>query len=292
MEVKKTPHQPWIVIEIPGGDLALELLGEQLMELGGDGLTTESGKLRAFFPQNRWNEKKYQSILEIASLFSHQGLIPSDPVTYVEIEEEDWVGRWRKALGPIRAGKHFVVVPPGIGCDLSPKDIVLHLDPRRAFGTGEHPTTRMALELLENTFVLGERVLDLGCGNGVLSIAALLMGASYATAIDFEEESVEETFENAERHKVDDRITVIRADVLELDLADKYKILLANIFLRPILFGLESWLELLEPDSTLIFTGIQEGQQALDFQNAAIEAGLKIEEMKTENGWFAARCKS
>ncbi len=103
----------------------------------------------------------------------------------VSIDDEDWANNWKKYYKPLSIGKRLLVLPswePAVVTDR----VTLKLDPGMAFGTGAHHTTRMCLELLETEIRSGDRVLDLGCGSGILSIAALLLGASHATAVDID----------------------------------------------------------------------------------------------------------
>jgi ribosomal protein L11 methyltransferase len=120
-----------------------------------------------------------------------------------EVEEEDWSETWRSYFKPIRIGERFVIRPTWEEFDAKPEDVVLVLDPGQAFGTGEHPTTRMCLELMEKIPLEGKTVADVGCGSGILSIAAIKLGATYAWGTDVDANAVEVSKENAERNGVE-----------------------------------------------------------------------------------------
>ncbi|MBX3119183.1 MAG: 50S ribosomal protein L11 methyltransferase [Fimbriimonadaceae bacterium] len=119
-----------------------------------------------------------------------------------EVNEEDWAEAWKKHFKPRRVGKRFVVRPTWEEFEFQPGDIDIVLDPGQAFGTGDHPTTRMCLELLEAEQVDGSRVLDLGCGSGILGIGALKLGAQCVLAADIDPISAEVTAQNAEINNV------------------------------------------------------------------------------------------
>ncbi len=123
-------------------------------------------------------------------------------VVTAEVEETDWAEAWKQFFQPRRVGKHFVVRPTWQEFEAGPEDHVMVLDPGQAFGTGDHPTTRMCLELLEVVDCAGKEVADVGCGSGILSVGALLLGAASVVAIDVDPISVSSTLENAERNGV------------------------------------------------------------------------------------------
>lgn len=123
-------------------------------------------------------------------------------VTTEQVEEVDWSESWKQFFKPMAIGERFWVRPTweNAECPAGRREIVL--DPGEAFGTGEHPTTRMCLRLLEQCDLSGKAVADIGCGSGILSIGATLLGASRVDAVDVDAVSVEATLENAERNGV------------------------------------------------------------------------------------------
>ena len=119
------------------------------------------------------------------------------------IEEEDWSIAWRKFFVPRRVGEHFVVRPVWEPYELGPDDIEIVLDPGQAFGTGDHPTTRMCLELLEREDVSAKSLADIGCGSGILAVGACKLGAARVVGVDCDAASVDSSQENAERNGVE-----------------------------------------------------------------------------------------
>lgn len=126
----------------------------------------------------------------------------ANEVILSEVPDEDWSEIWKQHFKPRRVGKSMVVVPSWENFVSNADDVLLILDPGQAFGTGEHPTTRLCLELLEDVDPKGKSVLDIGCGSGILSIAAAKLGATNVTAIDIEESAVEIARENAQLNDV------------------------------------------------------------------------------------------
>lgn len=120
-------------------------------------------------------------------------------IELTEIEEEDWSEAWKQYFKPRKVGKHWLVCPTWETAELSPGDRLLYLDPGQAFGTGDHPTTRGCLELMEDIDFAGKAVADIGSGSGILSMAAHILGAASVQGVDVEAPAVNASIENAER---------------------------------------------------------------------------------------------
>ena len=125
-----------------------------------------------------------------------------------EVDEAEWQHSWREHFHPLRTGSRTVIVPTWRSYDPSPGDVVIELDPGMAFGTGHHPTTTMCLAALEELVSPGCSVLDLGCGSGILSIAAAKLGASGVLALDIDATAVETAAANVRQNGVEAAVTV------------------------------------------------------------------------------------
>ncbi len=282
----------WLVVELPGGELASELLGASLMEWGAKGMTPIGDRLLTAFPGSVESGPLLEEIQRTVNELHAQGLLPDDRIEARIVDDEDWVGKWRRSLGLIRAGQHYVIIPPGVEAETNDEDIVLAIEPRMAFGTGDHGTTRLALAAMETVPLRDARVIDLGCGNGILTVAAGLTGAKEIVTVDFEDESVIETGENVERHGIADRVEVTAGDVLEWAPPEPpYDVLVANIYLPPIMAGVARWCEWLKPGAYAIFTGVREGDEERELLATLARANLEVISSDSLDTWFCVVCR-
>ena len=159
--------------------------------------------------------------------------VPFSPPTVSLLKEEDWANSWKANFKPTRIGERLVIKPSWEEFEAAAGDILLELDPGMAFGTGTHATTRLCLELLEKlvyeeaAFRENGAVLDVGCGSGVLGIAAALFGADKVVALDIDPIAIAVTSENAAINAVDHIVAASETPLAEV--GDNYAIVLANI---------------------------------------------------------------
>ncbi len=147
----------------------------------------------------------------------------------IELDDDAYLDAWRAFAAPMRAGRRLVLQPTWIQAEPSPDphDVVVRLDPGRSFGSGSHPSTRLALAALEEHLQPHERVLDVGCGSGVLAVAACLLGASSATGVDVDPEAVSMTHANADVNGV---AACVRASTTPVEeVVGTFDVVLANI---------------------------------------------------------------
>jgi ribosomal protein L11 methyltransferase len=201
------------------------------------------------------------------------------------LADEDWTDAFRQYFKPRRVGRRFVIVPTWVeGFVPSPHDHVITLDPGQAFGTGDHPTTRMCLELLEEAGVAGKRVADVGCGTGILSIGAALLGASEVAAIDIDAVSVEVSRENARLNRVSFDVAV--GDGLA-SLGEGWDVLVSNI-ISATLIGVapEASLAVVTHGKWIVSGIILENWP--DVLAAAERAGFVLDQKLEDPQWVAA----
>ena len=225
--------------------------------------------LRAYFPDDdRFDDTRAQ--LETA--LGHLRLMyPMPQPAYRPLQEDDWAEAWKSHYHPLRIGKRLLVRPLWIDTELMADDIEIALDPGMAFGTGTHPTTQLCLEALEDLVQPAQDILDLGCGSGILSIAAAKLGAHKILALDIDSIAVQATRENAAANSVADRIIAQQGSLQSmLTSAKRFDLVVVNILARIILEMTEQGLgEILRPGGTAIFSGI------IDTQMEQVEAGLR-----------------
>jgi ribosomal protein L11 methyltransferase len=174
------------------------------------------------------------------------------------LEDRVWEREWLKDFHPMRFGRRLWVCPQGSEIDAEDA-VVVHLDPGLAFGTGTHPTTALCLEWLESQDLKGRRVLDFGCGSGILAIASLKLGASSAFAVDIDPQAITATHQNALRNEVDDRLgTTLDAN----DLDAEFDVVVANILAAPLIRHAGTIGRHLVRGGTIALSGITEEQTA------------------------------
>ena len=151
---------------------------------------------------------------------------PMPVLRFESVADQDWVKNWRQTLQPMQFARHLWICPTGSQCP-EPDGTVIKLDPGLAFGTGSHPTTALCLDWLANSVEPGSTVLDYGCGSGILSIAALVLGADQVLGVDFDPQALQATRENAVRNQVDERLTILDPQVVNSE--QKFDRIVANI---------------------------------------------------------------
>lgn len=183
------------------------------------------------------------------------------PPTVTELRQEDWANSWKANFKPTRIGTRLVMKPSWEEYAPLEGDIVLELDPGMAFGTGTHGTTRLCLEAVEQLVCAADafrhgngEVLDVGCGSGVLAIAAALFGATAVTAIDIDPVAVAVTIENAAINGVADRISASITPLAELK--GEYAIVLANILAEDLVRMGGELVKRVMPSGYLVLSGI------------------------------------
>ncbi|HZW03922.1 MAG TPA: 50S ribosomal protein L11 methyltransferase [Anaerolineaceae bacterium] len=232
-----------------------------------------------------------ESRQRLEEAFWHLGQIqPLPKPVYRPIEDQDWMESWKKYYHPIRIGQRLLVLPAWME-NPDPGRVVVKIDPSMAFGTGTHPTTQLCLELIESHTPAGEPVIDVGCGSGILSIAAVKMGAGRVVAVDIDEAAIRSTRENAAANGVLESIETGIGSVQELRDSrfslQRAPLVLANI-LAPVIIRLFDLglADLVIPGGEIILSGILAGQvESVD--EAATRHHLKLVERKYINDWAA-----
>lgn len=215
-------------------------------------------------------------------------------MTLEDVEDADWENNWKQYYKPMEIGKRLLVIPQWEEAD--PGDRVpLYLDPGLTFGTGAHATTRLCLTALEGLIHGGERVLDLGCGSGILSVAALRLGAGSALAVDIDDKCRTAAQENAGLNGIGpDRLEVLVGNLLtDETVAEKigegWDLVLANIVADVIIALAPRVKNLLRPGGTFLCSGII-GGRAGEVEAALAAAGLELRDRREDGGWYAFTC--
>ena len=216
-------------------------------------------------------------------------------MTLENLEDADWENNWKQYYKPMEIGERLLVIPQWETADTKGR-VPLILDPGLTFGTGSHATTRLCLTALEQRIHGGERVLDLGCGSGILSIAALRLGADCAFACDIDDKCLKVAYENAALNGIGpDTYTVKVGDILtdtalRADIGTGYDIVVANIVADVIIALAPAVRPLLKKDGVFLCSGIID-DRAEEVAGKLLEAGLEILETHSSEGWFSYLCR-
>jgi ribosomal protein L11 methyltransferase len=251
--------------------------------------------VRAYLPADETLEETRQKLEE--SLYYLGMIQPLPAPTFTPIADQNWMEAWKTRYQPIPIGKRQIIVPVWMESP-DPTRISIRIDPGMAFGTGTHPTTQLCLELLETVFDDQSKtqnlksVIDVGCGSGILSVAALKLGAEIALGVDIDEASVKNSRENADNNGIPaEKFLIGLGSVTEVKSGrfafSQAPLVLANI-LAPVLIRLfdAGMADLIAPGGAIILSGILE-HQASDVVAAGEKQGLKLVDQRQINDWVA-----
>ena len=208
---------------------------------------------------------------------------PGIPVYFDSVADRDWDAEWRRSLRPLRFGRRLWVCPVGQDCP-DPAGISLLLEPGLAFGTGTHPTTAMCLGWLDAQARQSTRVLDYGCGSGILAIAALALGARAAVAVDIDPQALIATRDNADRNGYAARLTCgLPADLLPASRTETFDVLVANILSGPLVRLAPELRRFAGPATRVALSGIL-ANQATEVM-AAFSPWVTLAVAEQQGGW-------
>ena len=257
-------------------DATRDAVSAALFGAGAPSVQEDRGELITYLPND-------------ASLDAVRRVVDAEAGTVLHVREasEAEVDReWPSTVGVSRAGK-FTIAPPWLASTAG-GEIVLSIDPAMAFGTGEHPTTRSVLRLMQHVLRPGDRVADLGTGSGVLAIGAARLGASRVAAIESDSDAIGNAEENVRANGVSDHVVVIEGDAeIVLPHVSPVHLVLANIVSSTLISLLPAIRAALTADGLAIFSGIllEEREQ---FISALADAGWRVHREDIEDEWWTA----
>lgn len=248
--------------------------------------------ISAYFPLNPYAEKRKMAIL---STFEEKFADRDDiiyTVDFYEYDEEDYQNSWKKYLFPEKVSEKFVVKPTWREYTPEADELIIELDPGRAFGTGSHPTTSLCLKLMEENISEGDSVIDVGTGSGILMIAADRLGASEIYGTDIDELAVESAKENLELNKIsEEKAKVYKGDLISVVENKKFDVVVANILADVLLILLHDISKVVKPNGKIIFSGIIEDKCEL-LKREVESLGFTVEEIKADKEWRAMLIKA
>jgi ribosomal protein L11 methyltransferase len=281
--VKK--NKQWIEVTIVSPAPFQELLIGQLASIGFEGFLQLEDSFSCYSPLARWRHER-RSLGILLRNFENEFKVRHFSWKSRIIREKNWNETWEKSVGIVEATQRIIIKPSWR--KLRKKDkgkIVLHIDPKMAFGTGHHETTRLSMTLLEEYLHAGDKVLDFGCGTGILAISAVKLGAHSVLAIDNDPSAIENAAENISRNKVGRRVTSRLGDGTKLQ-KHSYDLIIANIDLPTISATLKHLVNRLKSRGSMILSGLLVSDLT-SFLNLISHQGIVPLEMINENEWVA-----
>lgn len=314
----------WTEVNIYTSAEGIELLCSKLMDIGVKGFVIKDSEDFKEFLENKngqWdyidddlmgladcetcvtvylpgNDQGADMLMSIKSMLADMKASDSENI-YGRLEaelsdicEEDWANNWKQYFKPFKVGEKLAVKPSWEEFSDDSR-IILEIDPASSFGTGQHHTTRLCLEIIEKSLKEGDTILDLGCGSGILSIAGILLGAEKAVAVDIEENAAATAKENAEKNNITEEQyktcfgNILTDEVLADKIDGKYDMITANIVADVLIAMKDYFVRYLRKGGTLIISGIIE--ERMDEVFEAIEkVGFVQKQVSVREGWAAA----
>jgi ribosomal protein L11 methyltransferase len=240
--------------------------------------------IRSFIPIDEHSDERKANIEVAIRLVNH--LYPIGDLQEREVSDEDWESNWKRFFHPIRIGKGMLICPTWREYCPDGK-LVVYLDPGMAFGTGHHPTTRMCMELLEKVVQVGDKVLDLGCGSGILSITAAKLGAKTCVGLEIDSNAVKVAMENSVVNDTTESISIYTGTLPHVDVPSKhFDITVANISSKVIIDLAEPLTKSVKKGGRLVLSGIL--QDALPSLFESLEVfNVKVNQVVTDGDWAA-----
>ncbi|MBP3038921.1 50S ribosomal protein L11 methyltransferase [Bacillaceae bacterium Marseille-Q3522] len=243
--------------------------------------------IKAYLPVNSFLGETVEEIKEaINSLILYNIDIGKNKISISEVNEEEWATAWKKYYNPVKISEKFTIVPTWEEyTPVHSDELIIELDPGMAFGTGTHPTTVMCIQALERTVNIGDSVIDVGTGSGVLSIAAAMLGAKQVQAFDLDEVAVRSARLNCKLNKVHSVVSVEQNNLLD-GVSGKANVIVANILAEVIIRFTDDVTNVLEENGYFIASGIIQPKKT-EVKDAFVKAGLSIREVVQMEDWVA-----
>jgi ribosomal protein L11 methyltransferase len=243
----------WIELKLDFPQDRLEDVSAYLFALGCEGINVTDSGIVIYFSTHRWTGEIQKGIVEYLRHF-HPGF-SKRRIQVTALTDHDWMTDWKKGFRPIRVGAHVVVKPPWEDYRIREGEHVLTINPKMAFGTGHHESTKLMIIELEKTVKPGMQVLDVGTGSGILAILADKLQAGSVLAIDNDMEAIRNSQENAGLNELSGKMMFALGDPSQLP-PDKYDLILANINRNVLLQFADTFVQHLKPGGRIILSGL------------------------------------
>lgn len=261
-----------------------------------DELTAGNPTLTVYIPENAQGAEQMVALRDELQRLRAEGAdcFGSLTLTCKGIREEDWANNWKQYFQPLCIGNRLWISPTWVDAETPDGRVALRIDPGSSFGTGQHDTTRLCLAMLEDCVTAGCCVLDVGCGSGILSIGAMLLGAGCTEAIDIEQHAVDAAAENAARNGIaTERYhahcgNILEDEALVESLGGPYDVVCANIVSDILIAMRDLFVHFMKPGATLLLSGIID-ERLDEVLDAMKSVGLSVVQIEQSAGWAAVR---
>jgi len=259
-----------------------DLLSGVLWESNISGINEEVNCIKVFSDDLSLSLEELKGHLQS---LKNENLIHSFTIEENIFENKNWNKEWEQSINVIHVNDKIVIKPTFRDYDPNPGQIVLTIDPKMSFGTGEHQTTKLVLMFLEKYTKSGARVLDVGSGSGILAIASIKLGARHATAVDIDEWCYDNAVENSKLNNVNDSIEVLQGEITDIK-ESEFDLILANIQKNILLEIASEIYNRLKPGGIVILSGLLDNDEA-DIKSGFTSLGMKFLEIKSLDSWIA-----
>jgi len=281
-----------IQLTFKASEEARTLLSDYLLGLGSEGVAEDIGEeggvydFSAYFPMDEDLGEVIKALKGYFSMLkdSMPGIEISD-IKARQIHSSSWMV-WRELLNMVRAGRRIVIIPPWVEHKAQGDEVVIEINPSLAFGTGHHESTRLCLAGIEEIIDRGSvgSMLDVGCGSGILSICAALLGVPDISGFDMDPVAVKESHKNAENNSVGDKIKFFTGLIESAN--GSYDLIVANVYVEPILSMKKAFSERLAQGGSLVVSGIPVSRGKEVVEGLSTE-GFKVFKERSEGEWVS-----
>ena len=260
-------NMDWARITVTTSQEASEAVANLLFELNATGVEFKENEastvnLIAHYPLDDSVGTRIQKLRDFLAELATWGIQPYPAtIDLKHVKSEKWEDAWKSAFPPRRVGSGILIAPTWRDIPHDKTEILIQLDPGLAFGTGYHPTTRLTLELLEPTVESQHRVADIGTGSGILTIAAIKLGAKHVDAIEIDSTAIPVAAANFQANGVASQVRLSQGDGLK-GIENRYHLIIGNILTKAILPIIPFCAQRLYPEGIVIFSGILETELA------------------------------
>ena len=233
------------------------------------------------------SDNPFEAVAYLTERFTAENI--NNTIICDSVKDTNWLDGWKKYFKPIEIGTNLVVCPSWEKYDNTQNRKVLNIDPGAAFGTGTHETTNLCLNVLDKTDCKDKKVLDIGCGSGILALSSLLLGAKSALGVDIDELAVKTAVENAKINNLSDKSEFVCGDLVD-KVSGTFDIICANIVADVIITLCDNVSNYMNENSVLILSGIIDSREQ-DVINKINKSDIIIEDKFYKNNWVSFVCK-